>query len=82
MSDAPAQARSLTLLKQGQISRRDLFAKIGMLLNGLAVVVLATPVIGYLVSPILARRPRTVSALDHARRAGRISRRPDPAGEV
>jgi menaquinol-cytochrome c reductase iron-sulfur subunit len=36
------------------ISRRDLFAKIGILLNGLAVVILATPVIGYLMSPILA----------------------------
>ena len=38
---------------KSEISRRDVFAKIGMLLNGLAVVILATPVIGYLVSPIL-----------------------------
>jgi menaquinol-cytochrome c reductase iron-sulfur subunit len=38
---------------KSEISRRDLFAKIGMALNGLAVVILATPVIGYLVSPIL-----------------------------
>ena len=38
---------------KNEISRRDLFAKIGMLLNGLAVAVLAVPVIGYLVSPIL-----------------------------
>ena len=35
------------------VTRRDLFAKIGMLLNGLAVVILATPVIGYLLSPVL-----------------------------
>ncbi len=35
------------------VSRRDLFARVGMLLNGLAVVILATPVIGYLISPIL-----------------------------
>jgi Rieske Fe-S protein len=35
------------------ISRRDLFARIGTLLNGLAVAVLAVPVVGYLVSPIL-----------------------------
>lgn len=35
------------------LSRRALFTKIGMLLNGLAVVVLAMPVIGYLVSPVL-----------------------------
>ena len=38
---------------KNEISRRDLFAKIGMLLNGLAVVILAMPVVGYLVSPIL-----------------------------
>jgi menaquinol-cytochrome c reductase iron-sulfur subunit len=36
------------------ISRRAVFFKIGLLLNGLAAVVLATPIIGYLVSPILA----------------------------
>ncbi len=34
-------------------SRRDFFVKLGILLNGLAVAVLATPVIGYLVSPIV-----------------------------
>jgi menaquinol-cytochrome c reductase iron-sulfur subunit len=36
--------------------RRDLFAKIGMLLNGLAVAVLVTPVVGYLLSPLLRAR--------------------------
>lgn len=36
-----------------EISRREVFAKIGMLLNGLAALVLATPVVGYLMSPIL-----------------------------
>ena len=36
-----------------EISRRDVFAKIGLLLNGLAVAVLATPVVGYVLSPIL-----------------------------
>lgn len=35
------------------MSRRDLFSKIGLLLNGLALGVLATPVVGYLLSPIL-----------------------------
>ncbi len=35
------------------ISRRDLFAKIGLALNVVAAAVLATPVIGYLLSPIL-----------------------------
>jgi Rieske Fe-S protein len=39
---------------QSLISRRAVFFKIGLLLNGLAAVVLATPIIGYLVSPILA----------------------------
>jgi Rieske Fe-S protein len=37
-----------------EISRRQLFVKVGVLLNGLAALVLATPVIGYLASPILA----------------------------
>jgi len=35
------------------LSRRDLFAKIGLALNVLAAGVLATPVLGYLLSPIL-----------------------------
>ena len=34
-------------------SRRDFFFKVGILLNGAAVAVLATPVIGYLLGPIL-----------------------------
>ena len=37
----------------GELSRRALFTKIGLLLNGLAVMVLATPVMGYLLAPIL-----------------------------
>ena len=36
-----------------RISRRDLFAKIGLALNVVAAGLLATPVIGYLLSPIL-----------------------------
>jgi nitrite reductase/ring-hydroxylating ferredoxin subunit len=36
-----------------KMSRRDLFAKIGLVLNGLAIGVLATPVVAYLLSPIL-----------------------------
>jgi len=39
--------------EKNEISRRDMFAKIGIVLNGLAVAVLAVPVVGYLVSPIL-----------------------------
>jgi len=38
---------------KNEISRREVFVKIGVLLNGLAAVVLATPIIGYLVSPLL-----------------------------
>lgn len=38
---------------KGKTSRRDFLARIGLLLNTLAVAILATPVIGYLVSPIL-----------------------------
>jgi quinol---cytochrome c reductase iron-sulfur subunit, bacillus type len=37
----------------GELSRRALFTRIGLLLNGLAVAVFAMPIIGYLVSPIL-----------------------------
>ena len=39
--------------EKNEISRRDVFARIGLLLNGLAVAVLAVPVVGYLVSPVL-----------------------------
>src|SRR5262245_55336994 len=35
------------------MSRRDLFSKIGLALNGLALSVLAVPVLGYLLSPVL-----------------------------
>ncbi len=35
------------------VTRRQMFVKIGALLNGLAVVVLATPVVGYLLAPVL-----------------------------
>jgi len=35
------------------MSRRDLFAKIGLIANGLVLGVLAAPVVGYLLSPIL-----------------------------
>jgi menaquinol-cytochrome c reductase iron-sulfur subunit len=38
---------------RAEISRRDLFAKIGLLVNGVALAILATPVVGYLLSPIL-----------------------------
>ena len=38
---------------RAEVSRRDLFTKIGLLVNGLAVAILATPVVGYLFSPIL-----------------------------
>jgi menaquinol-cytochrome c reductase iron-sulfur subunit len=51
LSEAPAHAPQPD--SKAEISRRDLFAKIGMMLNGLAVVVLATPVVGYLLAPIL-----------------------------
>ena len=37
----------------GELSRREWLTKIGLLLNGLAVTVLAMPIIGYLVSPLI-----------------------------
>ena len=38
------------------LSRRALFAKVGLLLNGLAATVLAVPVVGFLLSPVLRER--------------------------
>jgi menaquinol-cytochrome c reductase iron-sulfur subunit len=40
------------------ITRRDLFMKVGVLLNGIVGVVLAVPIVRYLLSP-MARRRRT-----------------------
>jgi nitrite reductase/ring-hydroxylating ferredoxin subunit len=37
----------------GDLSRREWLTKIGLLLNGVAVTLLAMPIIGYLVSPLL-----------------------------
>jgi nitrite reductase/ring-hydroxylating ferredoxin subunit len=54
LSQAPAKAKEDGV--RGDISRRDLFVKLGVLLNGLAVVVLATPIVGYLLSPIFGAK--------------------------
>ncbi len=51
MSDPPEMEKNDS--GSSELSRRELFTKIGLLLNGLAVAVLAMPIIGYLVSPIL-----------------------------
>jgi menaquinol-cytochrome c reductase iron-sulfur subunit len=51
------------------------------LLNGLAAVVLATPVVGYLLAPIV-RGKADATASGSTGRTGRISRGPDAAGEV
>ncbi len=39
-------------VSDSEVSRRQFFVKLGIALNGLAAVVLATPVIGYLLGPI------------------------------
>jgi menaquinol-cytochrome c reductase iron-sulfur subunit len=46
-------ARTSAPKAKAEMPRRDLLARIGMALNVLAVVVLATPVVGYLLSPLL-----------------------------
>lgn len=51
MSEPPEIAKDTS--SGAELSRRALFTKIGLLLNGLAVAVLAMPIVGYLVSPIL-----------------------------
>lgn len=53
MSTQPTAASEPSDKEKRDISRRDLFAKIGLLLNGLAVTVLAVPVVGYLLSPMV-----------------------------
>ena len=53
MSSHPARVREASGEERRDLSRRDLFAKIGLMLNGLAVTVLAVPVVGYLLSPIV-----------------------------
>jgi Rieske Fe-S protein len=40
-------------MSERDVSRRQFFVKLGMLFNGVAAVVLATPVVGYLLAPIL-----------------------------
>lgn len=50
MSDPAANAG---VSEKQEVSRRDFLAKIGILVNGLAALILAMPVIGYLMSPIL-----------------------------
>jgi len=51
LSASPSTAKEVR--DQAEISRRDLFAKIGLFVNAVAVAILATPVVGYLLSPIL-----------------------------
>ena len=51
MSEQPEAPN--TAMSSSEMSRRALFTKIGLLLNGFAVTLLAVPLIGYLVSPIL-----------------------------
>lgn len=53
MSSHPARVLEASGEEKRDLSRRDLFAKIGLILNGLAVTVLAVPVVGYLLSPIV-----------------------------
>ena len=40
-------------MSEHDVSRRQFFVKIGILLNGLAAVVLATPIVGYVLAPLI-----------------------------
>ena len=51
MSEQPESANNA--VASGEMTRRAVFTKIGLLLNGIAVTLLAVPVLGYLISPIL-----------------------------
>jgi len=44
------------MTESNDLSRRALFAKIGLLLNGLIAALLAVPVLGFLLSPVLRER--------------------------
>ena len=44
------------MTESNDLSRRALFAKIGLLLNGLVATIVAVPVLGFLLSPILRAR--------------------------
>lgn len=52
----PEPAKMNQPAAKSELSRRALLAKVGLLLNGVAAVVLATPIIGYLASPIFAAK--------------------------
>ena len=57
--------------QSNDLSRRALFAKIGLLLNGLVATVLAVPILGFLLSPVLREKKSpagswvSLGALDH-----------------
>lgn len=44
------------MTESNDLTRRALFAKIGLLLNGLVATVLAVPILGFLLSPVLRER--------------------------
>jgi nitrite reductase/ring-hydroxylating ferredoxin subunit len=50
VSEQPETANTAS---SGDLSRREWLTKIGLLLNGIAVTLLAMPIIGYLVSPLI-----------------------------
>jgi menaquinol-cytochrome c reductase iron-sulfur subunit len=45
-----------TKTDQNEVSRRAMLVKLGLLLNGIVGVVLAVPIVGYLLSPVTRRR--------------------------
>jgi len=59
------------MTESNDLSRRALFAKVGLLLNGLAATILAVPVLGFLLSPVLRERKAasqswvSLGGLDH-----------------
>lgn len=59
------------MTESNELSRRALFAKIGLLLNGLVATVLAVPILGFLLSPVLRERKSasgswvSLGALEH-----------------
>ncbi len=49
------------------ITRRDLFMRLGILFNGIVGVILAVPIVRYLLSPVTRERKRWLRFVDSSR---------------
>ena len=64
------------------ISRRGMLVKLGLFLNGIVGVMLAVPIVRYLLSPVTRERKAGYESWLSLGALGTVSRGPDPAGDV